>query len=305
MISVVNNILPVFALILAGHVLGRRALVPPSFFQTSDRLVYFLFFPVLLFWKIGGAERSAGPEGQVILIVLGAVFSAWVLSLVYAKTSKMSDFHVGAFSQCSYRFNSYIGLPVVMSVLGETGVRDFGIIIGLAIPFINVLAVTTLIWFSQKSYRPREKVRLVLRAMIANPLILACLLGVGYAKIKLPFPPFFDNTFRLMSVAALPLALLSIGHALTPGKLKYYWGPALVSCGLKLVYLPVAGYILLRSFGVTGQIFEVAMLYFAMPTSAVAAILSAQLGSDPDLASACTVLCTLLSLASLSVVLLI
>ncbi|MBU2550088.1 MAG: AEC family transporter [Proteobacteria bacterium] len=305
MIPVVNNILPVFAVILAGQVLGRRSIVPAVFFQTSDRLVYFFFFPVLLFWKIGGADPSAGPGGRIVLIVLGAVFSTWVLSLFYAAVSGMSAFRIGAFSQCCYRFNSYIGLAVVLSVLGESGVRDFGIIIGLAIPFINVLAVTTLIWFGQKSYGLRDKVRLVIKAMIANPLILSCLLGMAYARLNVPFPPFVDNTFRLISTAALPLALLSVGNSLTLNKLKHYLGPALASCGLKLVFLPVLGYVLLRGFGVTGQLFQVALLYFAMPTSAVAFILSSQLGSDPDLASACTVLSTLLSLVSLSIVLLL
>ena len=302
MMLIIHNVLPVFVVIALGNVLGRREVIPQGFFMASDRLVYFVFFPVLLFWKIGEAGSAAGLEWALALIVLFAVFSAYVVSLVYARASKMPDYQVGSFSQCSFRFSSYVGLAVVMSALGENGLRVFGVVIGLAIPFINVLAVSTLIWFSESSYSLGEKVRLVLKAMLANPLILACLAGIAYSHLDAPFPPFFENTFRLLSVAALPLALLSIGNSLTLARFKGYLAPALVSSVIKNAFLPFFGYVLLSSFGFSGLAFQVGMLYFAMPTSPAAFILSSQLGSDPDLASACTVSSTLFSLFSLSIV---
>ena len=39
-------------------------------------------------------------------------------------------------------------MAVVYSALGDDGVKHFGILIGFVIPFINVLAVSTLIWYS-------------------------------------------------------------------------------------------------------------------------------------------------------------
>ena len=60
--------------------------------------------------------------------------------------------------------------------------------------------------------------------------------------LKKPFPVFFDNTFRLLSVAALPLALLSIGNSLTFGQLKHYFRPAVVAAVIKLLLMPCLGY---------------------------------------------------------------
>ena len=60
-------------------------------------------------------------------------------------------------AQCSFRFNTYLGMAVVLSTLGEVGVTEFGVIISLVIPFINILAVSTLIWYSSESYSAAKK----------------------------------------------------------------------------------------------------------------------------------------------------
>jgi malonate transporter len=44
-----------------------------------------------------------------------------------------------------------------MNALGETGVSRFGILIGFLIPIINVLAVSTLIWYSGQAIDMRQK----------------------------------------------------------------------------------------------------------------------------------------------------
>jgi hypothetical protein len=74
------------------------------------------------------------------------------MSLIYVKLVRMPDYAVGSFAQGSFRFSTYIGMAVMLADLGEEGLRQFGVLIGFVIPFINVLAVTTLIWFSGESY---------------------------------------------------------------------------------------------------------------------------------------------------------
>ncbi|MFH1136641.1 MAG: AEC family transporter [Pseudomonadota bacterium] len=303
MLLIFQNVMPVFVLMALGRALGRTKFIPREFFAASDRLVYFIFFPALLFWKIGGAESSrinwslTGP-------VLGLLLTAWLLSLVYVKATRAPDFQVGAFSQCCYRFNTYIGFAVVLSSLGEEGVREFSLLISLLIPTLNLMAVSTLIWHSQSEYSFRDKTVLFFKAALANPLIIACLAGLLYSNLKIPLPVFFRNTFELASVAALPLALLAIGNSLTLEKLKGNFRPALVAAMIKQGFLPAAGFFLLPYLGVSGVALKAGLLYLAMPTSVAAFILSSQLNSDADLASACIVLSTLLSFFSLSAVML-
>ena len=175
----------------------------------------------------------------------------------------------------------------------------------MIIPIINVFAVTTLSWYAEKKVALPQKVMLTVKALVSNPLIIACFAGMVYSKTIGAFPAFIDNTFRLASSVTLPLALFSIGGALTAGDIKSYFKLSLVACIFKLAILPAVGYFFLNTFAVTGISFKVGMIYFALPTSTALYILSSQLSSDTRLASAVIALSTILSFISLSVALLI
>jgi hypothetical protein len=299
---VVNNLFPVFALLLFGHLLKRAGLTHDAFLKTSDKLIYFIFFPLLLFWKIGAASDRIGDPG-LYKAAICAVVIVYILSSMYIKIFRVGAFQAGSFSQSCYRFNTYIGMAVVISALGEAGARQFSILIGLIIPLINILAVSTLTWFAKDKVSLQKRVALTAKALLTNPLIIACLAGIAYWKMIGGFPVFVDNTFRLTSYVTLPLALLSIGGALTLSGIKNHFKLSLVACVFKLIILPLAGFILLKLFDTGGISFKVGMIYFTLPTSTALYILSAQLSSDTQLASAAIALSTILSFFSLSLAL--
>jgi hypothetical protein len=305
MTLIINSVLPIFAVIAFGSFLKRAGWLDDAFLRTSDRMIYYLFFPCLLFWKIGKPAKTGTLEWDLILCVLSAVFLVFGMSLLFVRLFRVPDYEVGSFSQSCYRFSTYIGMALLLSSVGEEGVRLFGILIGFVIPFINVLAVSSMIFYSGETATDRGKVGMVLKAMVSNPLIVACVSGVVYARVGPAFPLFVENTFALVSLLTLPLALLSIGGTLTFSGLKNHLGRALTAAAFKLVVLPVVGYALLKVFCVADPAFTVAMIYFALPTSPQNFILSSQLNSDIELATSAIVLSTVLSMASLSAVLLI
>ena len=303
MMMVLNGLFPVFALIILGRCLKHFKLTDDRFLKTSDRLIYFIFFPAMLFWKIGGAESDGGIQWNFCLAALSAVAVLYLLSSLYIRFA-VSDYEAGSFSQSCYRFNTYIGMAIIINAVGEEGVRQFGIMVGFAIPLINVLAVSTLIWHSGKRFSIRERSRLTLKALVSNPLIIACLSGIVYARLINSFPRFIDNTLRLTTAVTLPLALLSIGGVLTFTNLKGYMNLSLVAATFKLLIFPLVGFGFLKLFHVTGVPFKVGMIFFCLPTSTAIYVLSSQLNSNTDLASSAIVLSTLLSFLSLSVALL-
>ncbi len=302
---IVNTLFPVFALIVLGNLLKHYKLTDEKFLKTSDSLVYFIFFPILLFWKIGGASSAAGISGGLYLAAICAVVTIFILSSISIKLFNISDYQAGSFSQSCYRFNTYIGMAIIINAMGEAGVRYFGVLIGFVIPIINVIVVSTLIWFSGKRFTPPERIRFTARALVSNPLILGCIAGIAYSRSIGSFPVVLENTFRLMSMVTLPLALLSIGGALSFTGLKNHIKVSIIAAVFKLCILPVAGYIFLKAFNVTDIPFKVGMIFFTLPTSTALYILSSQLNSDTELASSSIVLSTILSFLSLSVALLI
>jgi predicted permease len=301
---VLDSLFPVFALLLLGNLMKRYQLSNEAFLKTSDRLVYYIFFPTMLFWKIGGAPSPSAVDVRLCLAALSSLLFIYLLSCAAIWIFKVTHFQAGSFSQSCYRFNTYIGVAVVMNALGSDGVRLFGIVIGFLIPVINVLAVSTLIWFSGKSFTTRDRARITFKAIISNPLILACIAGIVYAKFLNIFPLFLENSFQLMSYATLPLALFSIGGVLTPDNLKGHFKVSFLASVIRLLIYPIIGFLCLKWFNVTGMAFKVGMIFFTLPTSSAIYVLSSQLNSDTELASASIVLSTLLSFVSLSIVLL-
>ncbi len=297
---VLDGVLPVFLVIGIGFFLKRLRFTDDSFLRKADRLTYYFFFPSLLFWKIGSPSNDAHLDPSVFVAVYSAILLAWLLTFACKPLFGISNYEMGAFSQCCYRFNTYIGMAILLSAKGDFAVRLFAVLISLAIPFINLLAVSTLIWFSGGEYNGRERARLTLKAIISNPLILACMAGLVYARTGRPLPVFLDNTFRLVSAVALPLALVSVGGAIALERLQGYFKKALAASLFKVALLPLLGYATLRLFNVEGLPFWTTMLFFALPTSVSSYVLSSQMNSDPDMASAVIVLSTLLSMVSLS-----
>ncbi len=302
---ILNTIFPLFALLFLGTLLKQTGFVQESFLKTADRLVYFIFFPVMLFWKIGGSHPGEGIDAGLCIAGVGGVVLVFLLLLWVLKWKQIPAFQAGAFVQAGFRFNTYIGMALILQVLGAEGVRHFGVLVGMVIPLINLLSVSALIWHSGREMTLGEKAGYFVKALVSNPLILACILGIIFSHTVSGFPVFMDNTFALTASITLPLALISIGGSLKFEGIQVY-RPALIwSTLVKLLVLPVVGYGFLSLFQVEGVPFRVGMIFFCLPTSTAMYVLCGQLNSDTRLASAAIMVSTLFSFFSLSAALLI
>lgn len=302
---VLNSLFPVFVLLLLGCILKRQGFTNSSFLATGDKLIYYFFFPVMLFWKIGGASFEHGLDWSFCAATFFATLTMCLVSTALFKPFRVTPFQAGSFSQSCYRFNTYIGVAVILNSLGGEGLKYFGLIIAFVIPLVNVFAVFVLIWFSEREVDSKSRLALTTRALIANPLILACVGGIIYARVVGSFPVFIGNTFSLISMVSLPLALLSIGGSLTFSGVRENLRLSLLAAGLKLLLLPAVGCLFYFLFGVSGLPFKVGLIFFALPASTAIYVLSSQLNSDTKLASSAIVVSTLLSFFSLSFALLL
>ncbi len=283
----------------------RFGMIDAAFLKTSDSVVYFVFFPALLFWKIGKQSPERFINWSLIAAAYCTIVCVFVLSLLYARLSGMDHHKVGSFSQTCYRFSTYIGMALIASVCGDVGVLEFGVLIGFVIPFINVLAVVSLIYFGGRDADSSNGTAVFIKTVALNPLIIACAAGLLYSRLNTPFPPYVDGFFAFMTSLALPLALIAVGGSLTLGKLRGGLGESLPASIIKLVAMPLIGYACLRLLRVGGDAFNPAMIFFALPTSPTTYILSAQLNSDVDLATSGIIVSTLLSVVTLTVLLLL
>lgn len=302
---IINTLFPLLAMMALGYMLKRQGMTSDEFLNTLDKLVYYIFFPVMLFWKTAKSTGTEASATGLLLAVLATVFLASLFSYVYIRKTRMPDKAAGSFFQASFRFNTYIGMAIILTVLGEESTRLFSIIIGCLIPVINVLSVAVLIWHSGRTPSVGQRLWLLLRALISNPLIIGCALGLLLSGSGYRLPAFINNFLALVASMTLPLALISMGGTLSFAGISRHWSNALAAASIKLFIIPVTGYIMLTLFSVSDTAFKTGMIYFSLPTSTAISVLSAQLNSDVELASTAVMMSTLLSFISLSVALIL
>ena len=136
-------VLPEFALILLGVLLRRRAWQSPDFWVELERLVYYVLFPVLLLRTTLAADLAATGAGAILLAAVGATLAGALLGAVVRWFPSIDRRTAASGWQTAFRFNSFIALALV-DERGLAAVALMGVLLGINVPLVNVLAVTAL-----------------------------------------------------------------------------------------------------------------------------------------------------------------
>lgn len=264
-------LLPDFALIAMGVLLRRHFGLADAFWTGVEKLVYFIFFPALLFHALARATIDIAAMGPLFVVGLVTMASGLVLGLVGRPLMGLDAMAFASRLQCAYRFNTYIGIAVAGKLAGSAGVATMGALCGAMVPFANMAAVAMLVRHGQGR---------LWQELAKNPLIIATLAGLAFnlsgAQLPAPVVPFLQR----LADAAVTLGLLAVGAALRLGRSEGGRFGTIYLCAVKLVALPAVAWGLGRALGLEGVAFQVAVAFAALPTASSAYILAMRLGGD-------------------------
>ena len=303
-IEIINIVLPVFAVIALGALLKRIGLIDATFLQQTNRLVYYVGLPLLLFYEIGRADFLANFNGQLVLGSILAVTATFLLSYAYTAVRNYPPAARGVFSQGAFRGNiAYIGLAIVLNALGQSGLTRAGILMGFLVPFLNLYAILALLWPHHAS--SDEGWPLLLRRIAFNPLILASFAGIAWSFLAIPTPLLLERSLKIATGMTLPLALLAIGGGFSFERLRGDLFTATLAAGAKLIWMPLLATVILMGLGVGGTDLEIGVLIAGTPAATANYIMAQQLKGDAELAGTIVMLSTLLSAFTYTVALMI
>jgi hypothetical protein len=294
---------PLFALILIGLGLSRTGLIPAEGWRAVERLVYYVFFPVLLFSTVAEAELSAATAlplagallGAVaVMLVLLAAFRAWAATPGPAFTSLV---------QGAIRPNIYLGLGLAGTLYGNEGVVFAAIGLAIIVPSVNVVSVIALIRYAGQPDKRAAGLRAGLLAVVSNPLILAILAGAAVNAAGLRIEGVAAETIDILARPALPLGLIAVGANLRFDVMARGLGLVALASAGKLLILPAIAVGLGWAFGLGGAALAIATLWQAMPTAASSYVLARELGGDAELMAGIITVTTLAALVTLPLVL--
>ena len=101
-LEILNIVLPVFVVIGLGTLLRRVGLIDSDFLHHTNRLVYYICLPLLLFYKIGTANFAANFNGGLVAASVGAIAAVFILTFSFATIRKYPADVRGVFCQGSW-----------------------------------------------------------------------------------------------------------------------------------------------------------------------------------------------------------
>ena len=304
--AVLSSILPVCLLMVLGAVLSHFRFLPDPFFAQMNRLGFWVLLPTLLFCSIVKAPVATGGIGMEVGLTL-CVCSVIVtlLGWLVTRMMRLPNGSARAFMQSAMRGNlAYTALPVILYTFG-TGSKPAAIAsfaLAPAIPFYNFLAVLIL---TKKEGSHAGNLGQAALAILRNPLIIGCLLGLCVLKSGLRIPAYLFNAVEALGQAALPCALLALGAGLKPDRMRAAFRPAAVASALKLLAMPAIGYVLATAAGFRGDTLVITLLYLASPCAVTSYVMADQMGADKELAGSAIALSTLCCLPVMALILIL
>lgn len=282
-------------MIAAGFAMVRTQWLARSFWEGAEKLVYFVFFPALLFAAISRSNLALGQTAFVVQIAIITMLAGSALGLLTRFIPGMNRTDWASGVQCAFRFNTYIAFAVASRAAGSEGLALMAVTIGFTVPLANLLAVS----FLANTFHPGR----LFKELSRNPLIIGTVAGLVANIFSLNPPEIVYNLLDRASSAALALGLLCVGAGLSFAGIQNTTGriQAASITAIKLLVLPALAWGLCIWFGVTGMQRELAVLFAAMPTATSAYILAARMGGNGPLTAGLVSLSTLASMATITI----
>lgn len=296
-ISALNVVLPVFAVIAIGYFFRWRRLIDESFVNMAMKVIFNACLPSMLFLKVSQSDVSilfAGDALRFVGVAAGLTLVVFFISRGLAKKAIADEGSRGTFVQGAFRSNYIIlGYAVLYNLFGDQIVGRMALLMIVIIPMYNVLAIWVL---SEKGTGSRrDSLKSIIGKIITNPLIIGTLLGFIVSMYQMSVPGIIVSTMTMLGAIGTPLGLLGIGAYLNFKEIDT------MKDGLKAAILKVAIYPLLAVtvavlLGFSYIDAAIIFVLFGSPAAISSFIMASALGGNAKLAANIVILSTGLSL---------
>lgn len=193
-----NSTIPVFLVMVLGYILNRKGFFTESFLKISDKLVFKVTLPVMLFMDMWGIDLYTDFDVKYVLFCAAATTIAfvviWIMAKIFIKDKKVT----GEFVQVSYRSSAAIlGAAYITNIYGDAGMVPL-MMIG-SVPLFNVFAVLVLTLESPEKVSASEagkRIKTAIINIIKNPIIDGIAIGLIASALKLQLPTMVQKTFN-------------------------------------------------------------------------------------------------------------
>tara|TARA_R110000787_G_scaffold8277_7_gene27680 strand:+ start:8415 stop:9341 length:927 start_codon:yes stop_codon:yes gene_type:complete len=298
MTSFIFALLPVIIIVAIGRLIAAKNWITPEGWRAIERISYILLFPALIIRSLGNAPFDTAPWklaaaliiAQLVLAAIGFGARLW---------PGMERPAVGSIIQSNVRWNTFVALSLGSILFGDEGLALVTIAAAAMIPTANVLSVYGLILNAE--HAPGTKPR-PFRALMTNPLIIACVIGGIIAATHFQSPKVLDDTLRILGQGTIALGLLSAGAGVDLAALRRAGVRTFTWALVRLLGLPAAALAAGLAIGLSGTPLAIMLICASVPTATNGYILARQLGGDGPLSANLIAVETVLAMITLPLI---
>lgn len=294
--SVVTQVVVMLLLILTGFLLARTKLVDD---KGTDQLVNILFYaatPVVIIDSFCRVEFTPS-AARSLLVMTGCAFAAHLIGIllswpVFRKWGGDGRSVLRAssvFSNCGF-----MSLPLAQGLLGPNGV----FLVSVYVAVHNLLIWTVGLRFFTGG-------KMSLKKAVLNPGVVGILIGLPLFFLGVRLPEALAGGLTHIANLNTPLAMLVIGCYLSAASLRPEQGDAKMwtAMVLRLLAVPLLCLAAFRLCGLSGDLLTACMIPASAPVAANVVMFAAKFGGDARLASRIIPISTIVSIATIPVML--
>jgi len=303
MSAIVDVIVPVFGIMLAGYGAGRFGVLGAASSEALNRFVYYVALPALFFVSMARVEIGEAFHGPFLVAFGGGLLGSFGLALlvaVFVFPNRLAA--LGLHGLCAVFSNTgYLGIPLLLTTFGEAG--KLPAIVGTVImgAVVMPLGLAIVEMDQSRDAHPLRILRNVTVGVGKSPLVLSAGLGLGVSAAGWALPAAVATFGDILGAAAAPCALFAIGlfmvgRSFTAGAVEVGWLVA-----VKLLAQPALTWWLAYRVMTMEPVWAAsAVIQAALPTGALAFVLAQRYGIFVQRATAAIMVSTVLSVVTLS-----
>ena len=306
---VVASLTPVFLLIAAGYLAGRRDWIRESAVRDLSNLVFLLLIPALLFRTMSAVNVQA-----LDLRPLAAYFPA-ALALLGASIAWRGFNRASVVMALGGIFSNMvmIGITLVELAYGKAALVTLLTLVSVhALILLTVGSVVLELVVAREARAGGERAPHVLetawsafKGALIHPIPLPIMSGLLFAQTGWGLPAVVDKPLQLLGSAFGPIALVLVGVTLARTPLRGHLRQALWITVSKNLVLPLMVGALAWTIGITGVPLTVMVVAAALPTGANVFLFAQRYDVAQELTTAGMGLSTALALFTLTFVMLV
>jgi malonate transporter len=302
-VSIADLILPVFAVILTGWIVGYTGYLSRALSEALIRFSFNVAMPALLIVTIA-QERAHSLINLRFLVAFGGgslLCFIVVFGIMSIRGSRSLASRTMYGMSASMTNTGFVALPVLQAIYGPRAVLPAAIATVFVAVVMFPVAVILLELGQRDADGTRTAAMVTVKHVVLNPMVVSTLIGMLWSVAGLRMPGPVTAYFGILADALTPCALFAIGLGLSIDGLRANIGPASLLSAVKLVIMPLIVYGLCMALGLDPLYTIAAVICAAVPTAKTVYILAGQYHCEEMMVASTVSMTTLASVVSLVV----